>query len=163
MENMHISRRKLLVTGASALAGTWLTGCSKPLPSSVLSVLGAGDALHLCRASHAAAAGSGSRVQPRHDLADAAQRHDQPSGRQLSTIAQGQLRGVASADRRSRGATDCRVACRPSEPSLAHANHATHLRRRLVGDRRMDRCATQSRSGSGWPQARSTLPRFPDH
>jgi DMSO/TMAO reductase YedYZ molybdopterin-dependent catalytic subunit len=45
MENMHTSRRKLLVTGASALAGTWLTGCSKPLPSSVLSVLGAGDAL----------------------------------------------------------------------------------------------------------------------
>src|SRR4029453_17385284 len=45
MQNMHISRRKLLVTGASALAGTWLTGCSKPLPSSVLSVLGAGDAL----------------------------------------------------------------------------------------------------------------------
>jgi DMSO/TMAO reductase YedYZ molybdopterin-dependent catalytic subunit len=44
MENMPISRRKLLVTSASALAGTWLTGCSKPLSSTVLNALGAGDA-----------------------------------------------------------------------------------------------------------------------
>jgi DMSO/TMAO reductase YedYZ molybdopterin-dependent catalytic subunit len=45
MDNIRISRRTLLAAGASALAGSWLSGCSGIVQPSSKSFLGIGDAL----------------------------------------------------------------------------------------------------------------------
>jgi DMSO/TMAO reductase YedYZ molybdopterin-dependent catalytic subunit len=45
MDNIRISRRTLLATGVSALAGSWLSGCSGVVQPSSRSFLGIADAL----------------------------------------------------------------------------------------------------------------------